>query len=497
MEQLIMNTVIKIVLLLIVINNLKSIGRYLHDYSMSNNTNIHFKTLFFGAMIFFIVFFFLSIFFFLERTVFIDIAYHTFYLIKNQAFVPNYRFGAALSQILPLLTIKLGLPLNYVLVAYSISFVLLYLLIFLIITVLLKNIQLGWVLIGYLTLLMSDTFYWVQSEYQQGCALCLLFFGILLYQQKSNSMTWGIFNVILLVTVVFMHPLIIFVIGFLFVYFYLNRNISLSIAALYAILSVIIWIVKSIFFKIPYDEGKMAGMNNILSLFPDYFKLTSIQSFFSTCLNDYLLFAILSVVVLVYFLYSKQFSKSLCFVFFLIGYWFLIVITNPDSANDYYIQNMYLPMGIMIFTPLLFEIVPLVSNKAVAVSVIGYLFIRFYFIVDAHFWFTERITWNKKLIEQVRSQEKGNRFMIAKENVPMEILGNNWASSYETLLLSSVNNPDSAITIIIHDNPSQFQWLKRNDAFVTEWDIWYGKDIPQKYFNINNSYYKILDRDFK
>jgi hypothetical protein len=158
---------------------------------------------------------------------------------------------------------------------------------------------------------------------------------------------------------------------------------------------------------------------------------------------------------------------------------------------------MYLPLGIMVFAPLFFEIILLSSTRIVTVSVAGYLLIRVFFIIDAHTWFSERLVWNKKLIEHVRANESGNRFMIATENVPMEILGNKWASSFETLLLSSLNSPDSAVTILIHDNPSQFHWLDRNDAFVTEWDIWYGNEIPKDYFNLKDDIYQIIQSDLK
>jgi hypothetical protein len=133
------------------------------------------------GLITFILLFILSLYFYLERTVFVDIAYHTFYIIKDQTFaIQNYRFGATITQIFPLLATKLNLPLNNILIIYSSCFIIVYAFIYSIIVYPLKNLQLGWVLIGYLTLMMSDTFYWIQSEYQQGCALCLLFFPTIL-----------------------------------------------------------------------------------------------------------------------------------------------------------------------------------------------------------------------------------------------------------------------------------------------------------------------------
>lgn len=76
-------------------------------------------------------------------------------------------------------------------------------------------------------------------------------------------------------------------------------------------------------------------------------------------------------------------------------------------------------------------------------------------------------------------------------------MGIYWGMSFETLILSSLNNPNSATTILIHPNPSQFNWLQRTDAFLTPWDIWYGDDIPEKYFNLKDNHYTEIKNDLK
>ncbi len=449
------------------------------------------------GFVFFAILFFLSIYFYLERTVFVDIAYHTFYIIKDQKFaIQNYRFGAAITQIFPLVATKLNLPLNNILLTYSACFIIVYAAVYTIIIYPLKNIQLGWVLIGYLTLMMSDTFFWIQSEYQQGCALCILFFATVLYKNDFSGYLFFIIQVVLLVTVSFMHPLLIFVFSFFIIYFYLNKNITLKSAVFWFILYMLAWLFKSIFLKTSYDSGKMGGLNNIINYFPKYHNATSIKYFFKACLADYFLFVVLFLANVFYFLKTKQLLKTLFFIVSVTGYWFIISISNADIPNDFYIQSMYLPLGIMIFTPLFFEIVPTIKKELLLFFVIAYLSVRLFFIIDAGKWFTERLAWNKKFVAYAQTLGN-NKFIIQEELVPDDKLGINWGASFETLILSSLNNPDSATTILIHPNPSQFNWLQRTDAFLTPWDIWYGDDIPKKYFNLKDNHYTEIKNNLK
>lgn len=279
----------------------------------------------------------------------------------------------------PLIATKLGLSLNNILLIYSACFIIIYSAIYTIVVYPLKNIQLGWVLIGYLTLMMSGTFYWIQSEYQQGCALCILFFASVLYKNDFSDYLFFIIQAILLVTVSFMHPLLIFVFSFFIIYFYLNKSITLKIAAVWFILFLLAWLFKSIFLKTSYDSGKMGGLNNIINYFPNYYNAISIQYFLKACVADYLLFIVLFLVNVLYFLKTKQLLKTLFFIASVIGYWFIISISNADIPNDFYIQSMYLPLAIMVFTPLFFEIVPAVKKELLLFSVITYLSVRLFF----------------------------------------------------------------------------------------------------------------------
>ena len=69
----------------------------------------------------------LSMVFYKERTIFLDAAFNLFYIIKKGTFcIQSNRFGDFFSQLLPVITSRLGLSLNTVLRSYSTSFVIYY-----------------------------------------------------------------------------------------------------------------------------------------------------------------------------------------------------------------------------------------------------------------------------------------------------------------------------------------------------------------------------------
>src|SRR5688572_1150130 len=71
----------------------------------------------------------LSLAFYEERTAFGDIAFHLFEIIRKDGFaIQNHRFGAILTEVFPVVGLKLGLSLSAIMKLYSSGYVLFYLL---------------------------------------------------------------------------------------------------------------------------------------------------------------------------------------------------------------------------------------------------------------------------------------------------------------------------------------------------------------------------------
>ena len=97
-----------------------------------------------------------SIGFYEERAIFIDGAFQLFEVLNYGSLqVYAYRFTSVLTQAVPLLISKLGLPLSWSLISYSVSFIILYGIIYHLIVHYLKNDLLGWAMIFFFSLLVK------------------------------------------------------------------------------------------------------------------------------------------------------------------------------------------------------------------------------------------------------------------------------------------------------------------------------------------------------
>ena len=144
--------------------------------------------------LFFGIFLVFSVLFYLERTVFLDGAYYLFDIIQSGTPNISGRYSALLTQILPWLAILLGLPLKVVLLLYSISFTLVFYLIYLLCVYRLKSDAAGIAIILSLCLCVRDSFYYPVSEIFLGLVLSALFFAWLYHQkdrQTSRLRWWG------------------------------------------------------------------------------------------------------------------------------------------------------------------------------------------------------------------------------------------------------------------------------------------------------------------
>jgi hypothetical protein len=158
-----------------------------------------------------------ALYFYLERTVFIDISFHLFYILKDDSFaIQNYRFAAAFTQLFPLMGSKMGLGLDNIAKLYSIGFGVFYFMIFTFIAYGLKLWRYAMIMLLFSTMMIAHTFYWIQSEFPQGLAMMVLYFALLDYIDKKpeSHKIWFLALGVLLFTVAFSHPLMIFPFAF-------------------------------------------------------------------------------------------------------------------------------------------------------------------------------------------------------------------------------------------------------------------------------------------
>jgi len=162
-----------------------------------------------------------------ERMLFSDASYISSQIINTQQLqIQQWRYGAFITQLFPLLASKMHLSLQALLVWYSASFNIFYLSVAGLLVFYFKEYRLAILMGFYYTLMSSDSFYWCNNEVYQGIAWMFLFYASFLKwgrrQQKTVTMMiwWLLLAGVALIT----HPLVIIPFVYLYVFLWVYRE---------------------------------------------------------------------------------------------------------------------------------------------------------------------------------------------------------------------------------------------------------------------------------
>lgn len=222
-------------------------------------------TLFIGVFTFSILLV-LSILFYLERTVFLDISYHLFSILKDEDFaIQNNRFGAFFTQLFPLISSKLGFSLQTIAILYSMSFVILPLLTFLLIHLYFKNTKVSIAYLLFTIVMTTHTFYWIQSELPQAIAFLFILIALMerALHEKFIPTNYIFLSGVLLFLVCFTHPLILIIFTFVLFYYFLSHPGQKPVVASFGLTFFSFYTIKYFFFKTSYDSQATGGGSTI------------------------------------------------------------------------------------------------------------------------------------------------------------------------------------------------------------------------------------------
>lgn len=432
--------------------------------------------------------------FYRERSLFIDIAYQTFLMIKDGTVqVQVYRFGSAVVQVLPLLAIKLGLPLKIVLLFYSLSFPLLFLFFYWLIVRIFKNEYLGWVLVFLFTLIVYDAFYWATSEYQQGLAFLLVVFAFILKYPALDSWKQWVLLVPFLVALAYYHPLVFIIFLFLWLFFFL-RNSDLRHWRYWALLGVMFLIVvfKSKFSGNWYDDNKYRiFFDNLITHFPNYLSFESHQKFLQDAVQHWYFLPIFLLIVGVYYIRYREWLKLGWILSFSFGYLMLLHISSPSATYRFYAEVNYMPLSIVLMVPFIFDIVPQIKQKNLVLFLFaGIVALRLLTIGFHHTPYTDRLTWIQTQLDTYTTAEN-NRLLFELDAKKTDTLLMTWGVAYESLLLSAMEHPDSARTMVILPKGKRYdEALQAKASFVTELIEYPIEEVDCGYYRLGERFYR-------
>lgn len=387
---------------------------------------------------------------YIERGTFMDVAFQTFELIRTQSLAPQvYRFGSGATQIFPLLAIWCKAPLWMVVFMYSVGVVFYQWLLFYYIAFVRKDAAVALMLIIYLCLATTHTFFWIQSEFSQSIPFgfaCIAF----IRGRSLLSLSWlhKIIGISLIVTGVFFHPLQapLFLLFFFLLYVAESNKPVILWASLLVIL---IWIIKQVFFANWYDNmateristwhqfGVTRGMHQMLEN----------RGFY------YWSLIVALVVAMVAGIYKKKWLLVVFLPLFTISYFLFIHWSHPD-AEPFYLENLMLAIPAVLAYVLvtIFWTNTHTDFSFQQMSFVAFLVLIFVFrIVHVSLYYKKRI----HLYTQIISQHKAQKIMIPSASLPRPYLLFAWPSAYEVWMHSTLQQGVTA-SVLFFDDTTKF-----------------------------------------
>ncbi|MBK8969321.1 MAG: hypothetical protein R3D58_16770 [Saprospiraceae bacterium] len=432
--------------------------------------------------------------FYLERMAMLDMAFQTFQILRTGSLqIQSGRFGAAGTQFFAWAAQALHLPLKAVLYSYSLGHVLYYFLIFLGITLGLRQWKWALVLLLVSTLMTTHTFYWL-SEMPQGLAFLLLVLAWLDFKGEIKAVRWWEYPALIaaLITAFYFHPMVLYALLFCTFFVLLEPRRNPGNKALFLLAALVFLataFVKYNLLKLDwYDAMSLERAKAYSALWPHWLDIQSNRDFLQWCLRDYYLIPLLVAVNTGFYFWKKQWLKAAVAVLAPIGFVLLVNVPFHLGDNQFYLENLYLPLAVFAGFPLVFNVLPgILPEKKIGVVIASLAALGLLRIGMAHQNWTARLNWEQALLEKTANLPN-RKLILTEEHAPMDTLVLSWGSAYEFLLLSALEHPDSARCLLIDEAAWRFDSLRNEpDLFLGEFKNYPFEALPKRYFNLRDS----------
>lgn len=457
----------------------------------------------------------LAWFFYLERVAYSDLGFYFFRLLLKQApIIEHGRFVAVLSQILTLIGLKIGLPGWLVIKLYSISFVLLNVVVFALCAYWLRNEHVALVVVFLNILLATRTFYYTPSELLQAMTV-LLFCYAGLSRQAPLRWRWSTLALLSLTPVVIIgHPLAI--IPFLFVWGYdwlLNQRytdwawyswLATGLASYY-------WRSASAGAD-SYDaqHSNIPTLHDLLNAV----HVPSFGEFLTLCSSNFAALPLLLVALSIFYLWPSLESTRpagrllrLAYIWgFVTGYVLLVCSSYPEQvATDGYFENLLMPLVFFVGVPVALELVPALLAAPSASrwsrlrpTLLGLgaacLLLRVVQVAYVHTQYTTYQNWLSQLVRYTRHFPETKYLMSELNTDPQHLRISSWASAFETLEQTFRQGPDSVRTVFITPDITNFlPYSQQRTLLLNHWEHYPQATLPANYIRLSDKPYRLLN----
>ncbi|HTN45354.1 MAG TPA: hypothetical protein VL098_03340 [Flavipsychrobacter sp.] len=446
-----------------------------------------------------------SIYFYKERMLFSDASFIAFKIINSGSLQTQVeRHGAFVTQLFPLVASKLHLPIKVVLLLYSLSFNLFFLFVGWILYRL-KQYPLTILLALYLTLYVSDTYFWTNNEVHQGVAWMFLDFGVLFflyreYKDERRKFLWISLPVFIVLSfiAIYTHPLVMISFGFLWVFFVLAKQDFFSdrISIIYAFWVVLICVFKFLESQSNwYDGGLLHNITHTtLPAVLGTFKSSLGKDFWHAGFTNYWLLWLVFLAGAVQFFRRKKYVLLIYTSISCLFYFILICLTFYPS-KPFYIESEWMSIAILGSVGFVYFVLPVLKRPYVLALLFVLFAVRIGYIGFSSRIFTQRVSFLESVVDKMNNWNTYKLVVINENDQWEDKLLLSWGLAYETALLSALKGqqPLKTMSYLKQEQIDQYGVPNTTRCMVSNFGLFCDNEWNRYYFNFDTAAaYKVI-----
>lgn len=427
-----------------------------------------------------------------ERVLLVDSAAQLFELIQRGTFVIyDHRYTMAVTQLLPLAGIKLGLPLPVLVVLYSVSAPLLAYLVFLLLAYRLKDLPLALLLLLPMLCIRHTFFHAISETFAMTIYATLL---LAFLRHRRNSVLHAIGLALCTLACVFMHPIGIFFVLFLLGYHLVDQGFKPTPPLLVGASTLLVAAVVRMQLPSGHDASYMPTAADVVYLLRHPAEMKVLQPLVGRLADLYLYPLALYAVVLAMHLRRRQWLRLVWGMGFNVAFILMTAIVYHADTGHIAVERAWLPLVFFAGVPFVCECRPR-RPQALLLLFAALLLLACGKIVDSSKHYRHRLDALQSIVDCGR--RNGHRKLVA-EAVSFEprFKVRSWATAFETLMLSSMQGPDGTVTLYLDEMPyvatnPDYQVL---DAYLAvPWNrLWNYSTLDPRYFRLPPQPYVLL-----
>ncbi|MEO8086753.1 MAG: hypothetical protein ABI763_08040 [Bacteroidota bacterium] len=452
-----------------------------------------------SGTIFFVIHFILSWYWFKERMMQYDTPFYVIKLIQQQKIIYEHdRYSTFFIQLLPCLVMKAGGSLEMISRSYSVAADIFYFSLFLISILVLKNNAGAVLLLLFVCLVLGRDYFLPVGEYTHAIITSTLLFGIHFNDAANRKMRLFFASLILICSLDF-HPIGAFAVALILIFgFFENKKEERIFWVLLAFVGLICFLIRiRLSLQDDYENNKMGSWLNFADavFHPGQLKsLIAVIKYFTANSIQLIYLFFLSASFLVWRKKWGLLTFNIAYIFFA-----LILFSTVIGKDETHILfgGYFILIGLPVLIPTIQFLFSKKNNFAL-LATIGISILTFiYQVQNIHLCFAKRIEFVKRVIQNGKHFPE-KRYIVDIKNYPDILWGSRWTLPFQTLLLSSLENPDSAMTCIVAPEINAYDSLTSTPAYFLgpEWfiDMFNFKDnqLRKQYFNLPEAGYRKL-----